>query len=91
MTCISKYESGAMKLTLDAAVDLAFEFRVSLDELFGFENASVVSAFGLSDEQKEIISRLIDLFLVNDLPREKLSAEQYEIIGQIMENFYRRS
>lgn len=89
VTCISKYESGAMKPTLDVAVDMAFELRVSLDELFGFENASSVSTYGLSDEQKEIISRLIDLFRVKNLPREKLSAEQYEIIGQIMENFYR--
>lgn len=87
-TCISKYESGAIKPTLDVAAEMAFELRVTLDELFGFENASSVSTFGLSDEQKEIVSRLIDLFRAKKLPRERLSAEQYEIIGKIVETFY---
>lgn len=79
-----------MKPTLDVAVDMAFELRVSLDELFGFENSSNVSTFGLTDEQKEIVSRLIGLFRTKNLPRNNLSPEQYEIIGQIMEIFYRK-
>ena len=91
VTSISKYESGAMLPTLEAAVDLAFELRVTLDELFGYENKSNVSTFGLSDEQKEIIARLIALFRIQNRPdKSNLTPEQYEIIGQIMENFYNK-
>lgn len=87
MTAVSKYESGAMKPTLDVAVDLAFVLRVSLDELFGYENKSAVSTFGLTDRQKDIISRLISLFRLQGKPGASLSAEQYEMIGRIMEDF----
>lgn len=87
ITSISKYESGAMKPTLDVAVDLAFELRVSLDELFGFENKSSVSTFGLTDAQKDIVSRLTALFRARNKPKAALSPEQYEIIGRIIEDF----
>lgn len=91
VTAISKYESGAMKPTLEVAVDLAFQLRVTLDELFGYENKSNVSTFGLSDRQREIISELAALFRVQNKPRSAtLSPEQYEIIGKIMETFYQR-
>lgn len=87
VTAISKYESGAMKPTLDVAVDLAFQLKVSLDELFGYENKTNVSTFGLTDAQKDIISRLISLFRVQNKPKSNLSPEQYEIIGRIIEDF----
>lgn len=87
VTAVSKYESGAMKPTLDVAVDLAFHFNVTLDELFGYENKTNVSTFGLTDSQKDIISRLISLFRVRNKPQSNLSPEQYEIIGRIIEDF----
>ncbi len=87
VTAISKYESGAMKPTLDVAVDLAFHLNVSLDELFGYKNKSSVSTFGLTDNQKDIVSQLILLFRTHNKPAHNLSSEQYEIIGKIMENF----
>ncbi len=87
VTAISKYESGAMKPTLDVAVDLAFHLNVSLDELFGYKNKSSVSTFGLTDNQKDIVSQLILLFRTHNKPAHNLSFEQYEIIGKIMENF----
>lgn len=91
VTSISKYESGAMLPTMETAVDLAFQLRVSLDELFGYDNVSSVSTFGLTDEQKEIISNLILLFRAqNTQNKSSLSPEQYEIIGKIMEAFYRK-
>lgn len=89
VTAISKYESGAMKPTLEIAVELAFQLRVSLDELFGYENKSNVSTLGLSDEQKEIVSELVTLLRVrNRQERSALSLEQYAFIGKIMEEFY---
>lgn len=91
VTSISKYESGAMLPTMEAAVDLAFQLRVSLDELFGYENTSSTSTVGLTDEQKEIISSLILLFRSqNSQNKTNLSSEQYEIIGKIMEAFYKK-
>ena len=91
VTAISKYESGAMKPTLEVAVELAFQLKVTLDELFGYENKSNVSTFGLSDEQKEIVAQLIALFRVrNRADKSNLTPEQYEVIGRIMENFYNK-
>lgn len=87
VTAISKYESGAMNPTLEVAVDLAFQLRVTLDELFGYENKTAVSTFGLTDAQKDIISRLVALFRVQNKPPSNLLPEQYEIIGRIMEDF----
>lgn len=91
VTSISKYESGAMQPTLETAVELAFQLKVSLDELFGYENKSNISTFGLSDEQKEIVSRLILLFRTCEGKSNNafLSSEQYEILGRIMEIFYK--
>lgn len=89
VTAISKYESGAMKPTVEVAVELAFALRVSLDELFGYESRSKVSTFGLSDEQKEIVSELVTL-LRGHTASKTLSVEQYALIGRIMEEFYRR-
>lgn len=92
VTAISKYESGAMKPTLDVAVDLAFEFRVSLDELFGYENKSTISTLGLSDGQREIVAGLVALFRVqNKTCSKNLSPEQYEIVGKIIEMFHRQT
>ncbi|MDE6591903.1 MAG: helix-turn-helix domain-containing protein [Oscillospiraceae bacterium] len=91
VTTISKYESGAILPTMEIAVELAFELRVSLDELFGYENTSVVSTFGLSDEQKELVSSLIALFRgQSNSGKQRLTAEQCEVIGRIMEAFYNK-
>lgn len=88
---ISKYESGAMKPTLDVAVDLAFYLKVSLDELFGYESSGSVSTFGLTDEQKEIVSQLIFLFRTQNKPKSNLTPEQFEIIGRIIDDFRNRN
>lgn len=92
VTSISKYESGAMQPTLETAVELAFQLKVSLDELFGYENKSNISTFGLSDEQKEIVSHLILLFRTcgGKSNNTSLSSEQYEVIGRIIEMFYKK-
>lgn len=87
ITSVSKYESGAMKPTLETAIDLAFQLNVSLDELFGYENKSDVSTFGLTDSQKDIVSGLILLFRTKSKTASTLSPEQYEIIGRIIEDF----
>lgn len=90
-TSISKYESGTKFPTLETAVDLAFELRVTLDELFGYENKSNVSTFGLTDEQKEIVAQLVALFRVRNRPdKSNLTPEQYEVIGRIIESFYNK-
>lgn len=92
VTSISKYESGAIFPTLEIAVELAFQLRVSLDELFGYENKSSVSTFGLSEEEKEIVSQLVLLFRTcgGKSNNTSLSSEQYEVIGRIIEMFYKK-
>lgn len=89
VTSISKYESGAMMPTMESAVELAFRLNVTLDELFGYENKSSVSTFGLTEEQKEIIAGLTGIFRAGRRSRDgRLTSEQYEIIGRIIDDFY---
>lgn len=89
VTSISKYESGAMMPTMESAVELAFRLNVTLDELFGYENKSSVSTFGLKEEQKEIIACLTGIFRADRKPTGSgLTPEQYEIIGRIIDSFY---
>lgn len=89
VTSISKYESGAMMPTMESVVELAFRLNVTLDELFGYENKSSVSTFGLTEEQKEIIACLTGIFRAGRKPTGSgLTSEQYEIIGRIIDCFY---
>lgn len=87
-TSICKYESGAMKPTIDVAVELAYNLGVSLDRLFGYDEPGKVSMFGLSAEQKEVVVQLITLF--QKAPNgtlDLLSDEQNELVGKIVSLF----
>lgn len=59
---IGKYETGEMQPALEVAFDLALQLGVSPDELLGCENCSRIPTSGLTDAQKEIITRLVGFF-----------------------------
>lgn len=87
-TSISKYESGAMKPTIDVAVEIAYNLGVSLDKLFGYDESGKASPFGLNDEQKEIIVQLITLFQNTESDSiETLTDEQNKLVGKIVSLF----
>jgi hypothetical protein len=68
--------------------DFAAIFNVSMDYLAGTEKKDLISVRGLSEEQVDIISRLVDIFRAsNSDALQKLSPEQYKILGRIVANF----
>lgn len=85
---ISKYEGGLTYPTFEGLRELSAIFNVSLDYLCGVEKPSDISAFGLEEKQREILAALAELFREhNRMNRCQLSAEQYEIIGKIVDSF----
>ncbi len=89
-TTISKYENGTAFPTFDGLRSLSAIFNVSLDFLCGMEKPNNVSVFGLTSEQRDILIELAELFRErNYVSRDKLSAEQYEVLGKIVDTFRR--
>ena len=87
-TTVSKYECEQAYPSFEVMRSISMIFNVSLDYLYGVEKPSDVSAFGLSDEQREIMSKLAELFRSQNLYSNKgLLDEQYKIIGKIVDNF----
>ena len=85
---ISKYESNAISPSLEAMCKIADVLGVSMDKLCGFEKKDKLSMYGLNDEQVEILNDLAELFREqNSSIKNKLSSEQYEMLGRITENF----
>lgn len=85
---ISKYESNAITPSLEAMCKIADVLGVSMDKLCGFEKKDKLSMFGLKSEQIEILNDLSKLFREqNNSVKNKLSSEQYEMLGRITESF----
>ncbi|MDE7299125.1 MAG: helix-turn-helix transcriptional regulator, partial [Lachnospiraceae bacterium] len=85
---ISKYESGAVKPSLEVAMDIAHYLNVSLDMLLSTQIKNTLSMEGLNKEQKKIIIRLTELFRIqNAMHTSPFTSEQYEIIGKIVVEF----
>ena len=90
VTTVSKYECEQAYPTFEGMRSISTIFNVSMDYLYGVEKPSDISAFGLNDEQREILSKLAELFRSqNSLSAKGLSDEQYKIIGKIVDNFRR--
>lgn len=85
---ICKYESGAMKPTLDTAIALSEILNVSLDYLFGTERLSTVSTIGLNESQKDIVIKITEqLRLKNSCNIKEITDEQYRTLGQLLAEF----
>lgn len=87
---VCKYESGSITPPLDTLCKMSSIFHVSLDELCGLGSTGSISVHGLTDGQKEILSRLVELFRYSDWKSSKFSPEQYEIIGKIIIEFTKK-
>ena len=85
---ICKYENNTASPPFETMRSIAAIFNVSLDFLYGNEPAGVISLYGLSDEQTEILRNLVAIFRnQNSSARKKVVEEQYAILGQIVANF----
>ncbi|MCL2637197.1 MAG: helix-turn-helix domain-containing protein [Oscillospiraceae bacterium] len=59
---ISAYENSVRLPSYDVLIKIALFFNVSMDYFFGFNKHQFLDTTNLSEEQIEIISRLIDQF-----------------------------
>lgn len=87
-TAISKYESGAVKPSLEVAVDIAHCLNVSLDTLFSTQAKGTLPLQGLTEKQTDILTRLAELLRVQNVRQSHLmTSEQCEVIGKIVAEF----
>lgn len=89
-TAISKYESGAVKPSLEVAVDIAHYLNVSLDTLFSTQAKGTLSLQGLTEKQTETVTHLVELLRAQNMQQPHLmTSEHCEVIGEIVVEFSR--
>lgn len=85
---ISKYETAVNPPPALMIRKIAKVFDVSSDFLLGLETAGTISLHGLTDEQTRIISDLTELFRLQNISlKNRLSSQQFEMLGKIAANF----
>lgn len=83
---ISKYESNAISPSLEVMYKISEVLGVSMDKLCGFENKGKLSMHGLTSKQSQILIDLAKLFREQNCSiKNKLSSEEYEMLGRITE------
>ena len=81
---ISRYEKGLQNPTFETVKEIAIIFNVSIDYLAGMEKHESIATYGMSKEQIAITKSLVEAFRgKNKTTPQKLSAEQYQLIGRI--------
>lgn len=90
-TTISKYETNPNPPDGKTIRKISEKLGVSCDYLLGREPAGAVTFFQLTDEQIEIVKDLVELFREqNSSIKNKLTSEQYEMLGRITANFMKK-
>ena len=85
---ISRYENNYQTPPFETMRDFAAIFNVSLDYLGGVEKQGVISVHGLTEEQAGLLIRIAELMRnKNRLAADKLTAEQSEVIGNLVKEF----
>lgn len=88
---ISRYEKNLQSPTFETVKAFAVIFNVSMDYLSGMEKHDRISAYNLTDNQYEIINKMISVFRELNANRNKtISPEQYMLLGEIVEEFLKR-
>lgn len=85
---ISNYENNLKLPSLDVLITMAEIYNVSLDYLVGFNKADQVLLTNMTEEQRDLIHRLIKELKQSTRPVDGgLSAEQQVILNLIMKEF----
>ena len=85
---ISRYEKNLQSPTFDTVRAFSALFNVSMDYLSGMERQSNISAIGLNEKQRNIITQLIEQFREhNVITRKQLIDKQSCLLGQILAEF----
>ncbi|MCM1054200.1 MAG: helix-turn-helix domain-containing protein [Bacteroides sp.] len=81
---VSRYESNQVYPPFETVRAIAAILGTSADELYGMEKRFTVSAAGLSDGQKKILSDLADTFsAMNGSSPLRIPEERYNLLGHI--------
>lgn len=90
-TTISKYEGNPNPPDGTMIRNISEKLGVSCDYLLGREPVGSVTFFKLTKEQEEIIKDLVELFREQNCSvKNKLSSEQFEILGRITACFFNK-
>ena len=85
---ITRYLNGESEISEKNLCKIAYVLNVSVDYLCGMEGSGTISIVGLTAEQTKIIQNLTATFRNHNASIKKnLSAEQYELLGQIVAEF----
>lgn len=85
---ITRYLNGDSEIPINNLCKIASHLHVSMDYLCDMEASGSMSIVGLTSEQVNIIQNLAAAFRNhNSTIKKKLSAEQYELLGQIVAEF----
>ncbi len=85
---ISRYEKNQQSPTFDTVRAFSALFNVSMDYLSGMERQSNISAIGLNEKQRNIITQLIEQFREhNVITSKQLIDKQSCLLGQILAEF----
>lgn len=88
---ICRYEKGEIYPPFETLRALSGILNISLDELCGTQARGTSSLYGLTEEQIKIVQNLTAAFRNHNIAIKKnLSAEQYELIGQIVAEFSKK-
>lgn len=91
-TNISKYENNAVTPPLEIMCSISDYFKIPLDTLCGTETSESISTAGLTKEQVSIVKNLVSVFKSKNIKMPvKITDEQYQVLGKIIENFYSKN
>ena len=68
ISAVSSYESGSRYPSYDVLVRLAHIFHVSTDYLLGMTDKRNVDVTGLSDDEIEVVSQLVEMLRKKNRP-----------------------
>lgn len=86
---ISRYENNYQPVPFETMRTFAAIFNVSMDYLAGMERDSI-SMSGLTDEQIEVIRKLVEVFhVMNSNNKQELSQNNFEAIGRIVVELFK--
>lgn len=85
---ISRYENNYQPVPFETMRVFASIFNVSMDYLAGMEKQNTINTSMLTEAQIGIIQNLAEIFRsINRTREQKLTSDQFEIIGRIVAEF----
>ena len=86
---ISRYESNYQTPPFETMRDFAAIFNVSMDYLAGFERSDAIQTFGLTEEQRVLLTETAEMLRRQNMNSAQASAdEKLHLLGKITDCFF---